>query len=387
MRKAMTGLLLVLLCIALFASAGAETRQAVIALEGMEEPIEETLFTNPQGFSFWYPADRLEVYNGSIGVTEGAIVTAMYSDDSMILSMITEEEAVEYAEDSGRDIVKEATASRVQMDVYRELEEGRFYFLTVVAENGRYLSAVGDYSEEAAEGNAKFLARVLDTVTFGDAGAGGSTGTAAGEPEGYPDAGATERASGEWTETDEDEGYEMILNLDTEGSMTLRFNALDGSATYTYLGTWAIRIIPDYGGRMTMSFTSTDYPARAGGDYRAECVYDAYTESWIENDKKITVLNLMALTESQGSPFEDVMGYDTITLSREKGPTMRVINCKEFVSLRERPDTKAKRLAKVPLGAELLGLPEESRMNGFIYCVYKGKEGFILEEYLAPIEQ
>ena len=95
----------------------------------------------------------------------------------------------------------------------------------------------------------------------------------------------------------------------------------------------------------------------------------------------------MALTESQGSPFEDVMGYDTITLSREKGPTMRVINCKEFVSLRERPDTKAKRLAKVPLGAELLGLPEESRMNGFIYCVYKGKEGFILEEYLAPIEQ
>ena len=382
MRKAMAGWLLLLLCIALLLPAGAETRQAVIAIEGMEEPIEETLFTNPQGFSFWYPADRLEVYNGSIGVTEGAIVTVLYTDDSMILSMITEEDAVEYAEDSGRDIMTESAASRVQMDVYRETEEGRIYFLTVVAENGKYLSAVGEYSLEAAEGNAKYLARVLDTVVFGEFSEGGTT-----EREGYPDASLTERVSGEWTEKDADEGYEMSLNLDMNGSMTLRFNALDGSAAYTYLGTWVIRFIPDYGGRMTMVFTSTDNPARAGIDYREECVYDAYTESWIENDKKITFL-IMTPPMNNGSisPFEDILGYDDVALRREKGPTMRVVNCREFVSLRDSRDTKSRRLAKVPLGTELLGLPEEGQQKGFIHCVYKGRDGYILAEYLEPIE-
>ena len=65
MKKTMVRWLLVLLCLAWLAPAGAETRQAVIALEGTEETLQETWLANPDGFSVWYAPDRLEAYNGS----------------------------------------------------------------------------------------------------------------------------------------------------------------------------------------------------------------------------------------------------------------------------------------------------------------------------------
>ena len=74
-RKKMTAWLSGMLCILmLFTSAAAETRQGVIALEGMEESIEETLFESDLGFSFWYPADRLEAYEGEADNIEGLLV-------------------------------------------------------------------------------------------------------------------------------------------------------------------------------------------------------------------------------------------------------------------------------------------------------------------------
>ena len=166
MKKTMVRWLLVLLCLAWLAPAGAETRQAVIALEGTEETLQETRLANPDGFSVWYAPDRLEAYNGSSGNMDGIIVCALYSDDHMILSMMTEEDAVEYAEESGTDIVKESADARVLTDVYRDLENGRYYFLTMIAEKGKYLRAVGDYSQEAAEGNGKLLQHVLESVSF-----------------------------------------------------------------------------------------------------------------------------------------------------------------------------------------------------------------------------
>jgi hypothetical protein len=138
---------------------------------------------------------------------------------------------------------------------------------------------------------------------------------------------------------------------------------------------------------MTLLFTSTDNPSRAGSDYRVECAYEAYTESWVENDTRITCLILNPPIRCSGvSPFEEVYGEDGAALVREQGPNMRVVKCKEFVSLREERSTSARRLAKVPLGALVLAFPEYGEENGFIYCVYHDEEGYILAEYLQPVE-
>lgn len=166
-KNVWTGLLIAALCLLLCLPASlAETRQAVIALEGMEETIEETLFESSLGFSFWYAGDRLEAYYGEENSIEGVVVDTIYSDDFMVLSMIPEEDAAEYTEDFEKNITELAADGRVQVDVYRELDEGRYYFLTLIAENGQYLRAVGEYAEEAAEGNAKFFQLVLDSAAF-----------------------------------------------------------------------------------------------------------------------------------------------------------------------------------------------------------------------------
>ena len=166
-KRAAARWILAVLCLALMLSpAGAETREGVIMLEGMEEPIEETLFQSSQGFSFWYANEGLEAYEGERDNIEGVIVTARYSDDYMILSMIPQEDAEEYAEDLEGNILEQAAAARVTADVYRELEDGEYYFLTLIAENGQYFRAVGQYSQEAAEGNAKYFDRLLGSVAF-----------------------------------------------------------------------------------------------------------------------------------------------------------------------------------------------------------------------------
>lgn len=57
-----------------------------------------------------------------------------------------------------------------------------------------------------------------------------------------------------------------------------------------------------------------------------------------------------------------------------------VINCISYVSLRKTPDTSAKRLDKVPLGAYVIA--KGSASNGFIKVEYKGRTGYILGAYL-----
>ncbi len=72
------------------------------------------------------------------------------------------------------------------------------------------------------------------------------------------------------------------------------------------------------------------------------------------------------------------------------GPNMRVVNCKKDVSLRENPSRKAKRLLSVPLGAEVLAWLDggaEGEADDFLFCEYRGRTGYILREYLAPIAE
>lgn len=166
-KNVWTGLLAVALCFLLVLSTAlGDTREGVIYLEGQEEAIEESLFISPLGFSFWYENERLEAYHGDVNGIEGVIVSAAYSDDYMVLSMITEEEAKEYTEDLNVDLAAQFAESRVQTEVYLDLDDGVYYFCTLIAENGQYLRAVGQYYAEAAEGNAKFFQLVLDSVIF-----------------------------------------------------------------------------------------------------------------------------------------------------------------------------------------------------------------------------
>ncbi|MBR6442197.1 MAG: hypothetical protein IKS46_00805 [Clostridia bacterium] len=71
---------------------------------------------------------------------------------------------------------------------------------------------------------------------------------------------------------------------------------------------------------------------------------------------------------------------------------MRIINCREYVSLRERPDKTSRVLAKVPLDAVVQNcnnnvdkyLPGKykKQFKLFIRCEYDGIEGYILKKHL-----
>ena len=153
MKKTVIWLTLAILCLALCVpGACAETRQGTIWLEGMEETIGETLYQSPQGFSFWYADESFSVRSEKTDGAERVIVCAVYTGESMALTKIPEEEASELTESLGMDIAEQSAASRVQIDLYRELEGTSFRFSTLIAENGEYLQASGEYSMESAEG-------------------------------------------------------------------------------------------------------------------------------------------------------------------------------------------------------------------------------------------
>lgn len=370
-KKTLAGLLLITLCLSLLLPAAAgETRQAMIELEGMKESIQETLFESTLGFSFWYADEKLEAYEGQAHTLEGVVVAGLYSDDYMVLSMITEEDAKEYAEDCDEDIMAQSAVSRVETDLYRELENGTYYFLTLIAQNGKYLSAVGEYTQEAAEGTAKYFQRVLDSVAFTD--------------DNDYDRELLGILPGRWTA--EYEGAETALTLEENGDMSLSCRGADGGAGYTCRGVWSMELTPNYSGKLTLRFTSTENPAYAGRAYGVDCEYEVYTESWVEEDTYHIALVFTETGCSGVSPFEEVYGESGVTLYRKQGPNMRVVKCKNFVSLREENNTSSKRLAKVPLGALVLAFPEYGEKNGFLYCVYHDEYGYILSEYLAPVE-
>lgn len=80
--------------------------------------------------------------------------------------------------------------------------------------------------------------------------------------------------------------------------------------------------------------------------------------------------------------------YDMLSdLNRDYEPVafnMQVVNCKEWVSLRDMPTTQAKRLAKVPLGAVVDDC--EQVTGEFIRCNFEGKTGYIHVDYLSAVE-
>ena len=63
---------------------------------------------------------------------------------------------------------------------------------------------------------------------------------------------------------------------------------------------------------------------------------------------------------------------------------MEVVNCDEWVSLREVPSATAKRLIQVPLGATVINCQKFT--DEWTYAEYDGYEGYILAKYLKPME-
>ena len=233
-KNRITGFALLALCLCLcLTPAQAETRQGVIWLEGMEEIIEETLFESPEGFSFWYTADGFSADFGTDDPAEGVTVTNIYSDDSMTLSMISEEEAAALA----GDIAEQAAEARVQVDLPEEIKDGKIHFCTLIGDHGKYLRASGAYYLEAAEGTAKYFRHFLDSVAFA-----------------HPDA-----LTGRYT----DGGYnEVVLERRGEDYMMsvslYRLTSLD-EGTVSFLGEKVIFHTQDASGNpMTLSFYQVD---------------------------------------------------------------------------------------------------------------------------------
>ncbi len=194
----------------------------------------------------------------------------------------------------------------------------------------------------------------------------------------------------EQTEGDETPEADLaFLTLEENGKMSLLCKDKDGGSIGSLEGTWSFELVSGGMDRLTLLFTSTDQPSAAGSEYRMVCVYDIYAESWVEEDIQYTYLILEQNSGSSASLFAEVYGKDgesPIALHREQGPNMKIVNCKDYVSLRENRSKSSARLAKVPLGASVLAFPEAGEENGFILCVYHDEYGYILAEYLQPAE-
>lgn len=67
------------------------------------------------------------------------------------------------------------------------------------------------------------------------------------------------------------------------------------------------------------------------------------------------------------------------------GDWMEVVKCKEYITLREEPSTNAAELDRVPLGALVRELgPYDEK---FSRVLYEDQVGYVLGEYLAPVQQ
>ena len=61
---------------------------------------------------------------------------------------------------------------------------------------------------------------------------------------------------------------------------------------------------------------------------------------------------------------------------------MKVVRCKEWVTLRAEPYKWAKALAKVPLGSVVYNCSTIKQKKSFVYAEYEGLQGYILIQYL-----
>lgn len=62
-----------------------------------------------------------------------------------------------------------------------------------------------------------------------------------------------------------------------------------------------------------------------------------------------------------------------------------VVNCREWISLRQYPSTQAPRLTTIPLG-EWVWINRGYYENGFLSAEYNGMRGYVLDAYIKYIK-
>lgn len=69
----------------------------------------------------------------------------------------------------------------------------------------------------------------------------------------------------------------------------------------------------------------------------------------------------------------------------EESTLRHVVNCEHWISLREEPSVKAKRIMKIPLRATVY-LQEADKAEGFVRVYYGGYGGYVLAQYLSKTD-
>lgn len=78
--------------------------------------------------------------------------------------------------------------------------------------------------------------------------------------------------------------------------------------------------------------------------------------------------------------YKGINGYALYDYLTPHATLYRVVNCNEYISLRNAPSTGAATLGIVPLAASVRFVKDAG--NGFYYVDYRGTLGFVLSEYL-----
>ena len=101
--------------------------------------------------------------------------------------------------------------------------------------------------------------------------------------------------------------------------------------------------------------------------------------------KKLLVMALVCLGIFSVTPTQaktDASAAQPVNLTANIGWVgAYVVNCNEWISLREYRSTQAPRLAKIPLGA-YVEILEDTYIDGFWKVRYKGIVGYALGDYL-----
>ena len=176
----MKRLMIALMLLALLVSAAcAETRQGVIYLEGEAEPITETLYETPWGFSFWYDADLLAVDDSRSESGDSLMLLPTESGDLPVYMemMLPEtlgttawnileenaEEGIEY-----ESLYTETGTEILGFTKIADFNDGIIQgFYAAASDDGEQVAIFISCPMEAWEGWGHRLLHTLNTITFG----------------------------------------------------------------------------------------------------------------------------------------------------------------------------------------------------------------------------
>lgn len=175
-------LVLTLLLALALTAACAETRERVIAVEGQEETVTETLCRTDLGFSFWYDAEWLTtdyaLYEDGKSVllelrtpegSSGIISLELMPPE--VVGMLPWEFLEQNAPD-GAEQYFEILDSGAELSWYAgtgTYNPSMMIGCYVLVDGERWIAAYGYWPTEAADGCVPRFAELMRTVTFGDA--------------------------------------------------------------------------------------------------------------------------------------------------------------------------------------------------------------------------